>query len=147
MHLLHMVFAAYICLSTIIMLNMLIAMMNSTYSLVSSGHEPTWRIESLRTALWFERKMPLIKRSMFLRFKMYRRVVDDRPRWYIAYIPEQVGLTAPYRDCSPAKTPSLGTKHLQDKVPFPVAGFCIFTRNSKPNQCISVTGLLDSAVM
>ena len=101
MHLLHMVFAAYICLSTIIMLNMLIAMMNSTYSLVSSGHEPTWRIESLRTALWFERKMPLIKRSMFLRFKMYRRVVDDRPRWYIAYIPEQVTVLYPNKTPPP----------------------------------------------
>jgi len=90
MHLLHTVFAAYICLSTIIMLNMLIAMMNSTYSLVCSSHAPAWRIESLRTALWFERKMPLIKRSLFLRFKMYRQVVDDRPRWYISYVPEQV---------------------------------------------------------
>ena len=86
----HLVFAAYLCLTTIIMLNMLIAMMNSTYSLVSSTRAATWRIESLRTALWFERRMPLIKRSLFLRFKTYRRVVDDRPRWYIAYNPEQV---------------------------------------------------------
>jgi len=85
-----MVFAAYLCVSAIIMLNLLIAMMNSTYSLVSSTRATTWRIESLRTALWFERKMPLIKRSMFLRFKIYRRLVDDRPRWYIAYTPEQV---------------------------------------------------------
>ena len=89
-HVLHMVFAAYLCLSTIIMLNMLIAMMNSTYSLVSSTRATAWRIESLRTALWFERKMPLLKRSMFLRFKTYRQVVDDRPRWYIAYTSEQV---------------------------------------------------------
>jgi len=72
------------------MLNMLIAMMNSTYSLVSSTRATTWRIESLRTALWFERKMPLLKNSLFLRFKTYRRVVDDRPHWYIDYIPEQV---------------------------------------------------------
>lgn len=87
---LHMVFAAYLCLSAIIMLNMLIAMMNSTYSLVTGTRATAWRIESLRTALWFERKMPLLKRSMFLRFKTYRRVVDDRPRWYIDYTPEQV---------------------------------------------------------
>ena len=86
---LQMVFAAYLCLSTIIMLNMLIAMMNSTYSLVSSTRASTWRVESLRTALWFERKMPLLKSSVFLRFKTYRRVVDDRPRWYIDYTPEQ----------------------------------------------------------
>jgi len=85
-----MAFAGYICLSTIIMLNMLIAMMNSTYSLVCSAPAPAWHIESLRTALWFERKMPLIKRSLFLRFKTYRRVVDGRPRWYITYFPEQV---------------------------------------------------------
>jgi len=90
MHLLHAVFAAYLCLSTIIMLNMLIAMMNSTYSLVCSTPAPAWRIESLRTALWFERKMPILKRSMFLRFKMYRQVVDDRPRCYITYVSEQV---------------------------------------------------------
>jgi len=72
------------------MLNMLIAMMNSTYSLVSSTRATTWRIESLRTALWCERKMPLLKRSLFLHFKTYRQVVDDRPRWYISYIPEPV---------------------------------------------------------
>jgi len=90
MHLIHAVFAAYLCLSTIIMLNMLIAMMNTTYSLVSSTRASTWRIESLRTALWFERKMPLLKSSLFLRFKTQRRTVDNRPRWYIAYTPEQV---------------------------------------------------------
>jgi len=89
-HLIHAVFAAYLCISTIIMLNMLIAMMNSTYSLVSSTRATTWRIESLRTALWFERKMPLLKSSLFLRFKTYKLVIDNRPRWYIAYTPEQV---------------------------------------------------------
>ena len=93
-HLLHMVFAAYLCLSTIIMLNMLIAMMNSTYSMVVATHAATWRIESLRTALWFERKVPFLKQSMFLRFKTYRNEVDHKPRWYIDYTLEQVNLSA-----------------------------------------------------
>ena len=90
-HLLHVVFAAYLCLSSIIMLNLLIAMMNTTYSMVSSTRATAWRVESLRKALWYERQIPLLKTSMFLRFQKYSRtVVDDRPRWCIAYTSEKV---------------------------------------------------------
>jgi hypothetical protein len=92
-HLLHVVFAGYLCLSTIILLNMLIAMMNSTYSMVRSTRATTWRVESLRSALWVERKLPFLKRSLFLHFDTQRRVVDDRPRWYIAYTAERVDHT------------------------------------------------------
>ena len=109
-HLLHVVFAGYLCLSSIIMLNLLIAMMNTTYSMVSSTRATAWRVESLRTALWFERKMPLLKSSMFLRFKTRRRVVDDRPRWYITYIPEQVTSYTMHAD---VRTPCVDYKFIQ----------------------------------
>jgi hypothetical protein len=89
-HLLHIVFAGYICLSTIILLNMLIAMMNSTYSAVRSTKATTWRVESLRTALWVERKVPLLKRSLFIHFNTQRQMADDGPHWFISYTPEQI---------------------------------------------------------
>jgi hypothetical protein len=90
-HLLHIVFAGYICTSTIILLNMLIAMMNSTYSAISSKRTTSWRIESLRTALWVERKLPFMKRSMFVRFDTTLNHDFNEARWYIKFTTEQVG--------------------------------------------------------
>ena len=89
-HLLHIVFAGYVCTSTIILLNMLIAMMNSTYSAISSLRPADWRLESLRTALWLERTLPCIQRSVFVRFPVTKTHDCDRPRWFIKLATDQV---------------------------------------------------------
>jgi hypothetical protein len=88
-HLLHIVFAGYLCISTIILLNMLIAMMNTTYSEVSLERATAWRIESLRTALWVERTIPICKHSVFIRLPTHSAKVGDRQHWFIKYTPDQ----------------------------------------------------------
>ena len=78
--------SVYSILSTVVLMNMLIAMMNSTYSDVSSMKSAAWRLESLRMALWLERHFPLRK----LKFLTLKGTINDssQNRWYMKYNPE-----------------------------------------------------------
>ncbi|WAR05193.1 SECG-like protein [Mya arenaria] len=52
----------YIILSTIILLNLLIAMMSDSYSMILAENEVTWRIESINLGLDIETSMPFVRK-------------------------------------------------------------------------------------
>ena len=82
--------AAYSILSTVVLMNMLIAMMNSTYSEVKSNRSTAWRIESLRMALWFQCHVPLFQ---VLHLVKVPTMFDHKQnRWYLVHEPEKVEL-------------------------------------------------------
>lgn len=74
--------AAYSVLSTVVLMNMLIAMMNSTYSDIRNNKSTAWRIESLKIALWFEQKIPFLRRWNLLGFSTKHDYEQDR--WYLS---------------------------------------------------------------
>ena len=57
-----LLYLAYLIMATIILLNLLIAMMSDTYMEIKLREGTTWRIGSVRLALQIERKMPFLKK-------------------------------------------------------------------------------------
>ena len=78
--------AAYSVLSTVVLMNMLIAMMNSTYSDIRNNKSTAWRIESLKIALWFEQKIPFLRRWNLLGFSA--KLDYEQDRWYLSKVTE-----------------------------------------------------------
>ncbi len=56
------IYLGYMILGTIILLNLLIAMLSDTYNDIKSKEGTTWRVGSVRLALRIERSMPCIRR-------------------------------------------------------------------------------------
>ncbi|ESO10535.1 hypothetical protein HELRODRAFT_167034 [Helobdella robusta] len=79
------VYATYSILSSVVLMNMLIAMMNSTYSDVKSVRSTAWRFESLRMALWIERNFKLVRKLRLIRFKA--RFDKWQNRWFLKRTP------------------------------------------------------------
>lgn len=69
----------YIILSTIILLNLLIAMMNDSYSMILQENQVTWRIESVSMGVEIESTFPIAK--TFPRLKMQHGELG-RLTWY-----------------------------------------------------------------
>jgi len=46
----------------------------------------TWRVESLRMALWMERHVPFFGQFKFLKFKAKQDTTQNR--WYLKYHPD-----------------------------------------------------------
>ena len=61
---LRLVYLIYIILATIILLNLLIAMMSDTYNEVKSREGTTWRVGSIGMAVRIERSLPLVSRML-----------------------------------------------------------------------------------
>lgn len=66
-HALRVVFSIYLCLSIIVLLNMLIAMMNNRYANVIDIKETLWFIETLNCIAWICRLMPYVRDCLFKR--------------------------------------------------------------------------------
>ena len=60
------VYIVYIVLTTIILLNLLIAMMTDSYAEVKAREGTTWRVGSIRLAIQLERAMPFIPKFFIL---------------------------------------------------------------------------------
>ena len=75
------VYATYSILSSVVLMNMLIAMMNSTYSDVKSVRSTAWRFESLRMALWIERNFRFVRKLRLIRFKA--KFDKFQNRWFL----------------------------------------------------------------
>ena len=60
----------YMVLGTVILLNLLIAMMNDSYSMILSQNKTAWRIDSVRLGLEIENSFPASK--MFSKVKLHR---------------------------------------------------------------------------
>lgn len=61
---LRVTYLVYIILSTIILLNLLIAMMSDTYNDIKSREGTTWRVGSIGMAIRIERSLPLLARML-----------------------------------------------------------------------------------
>ena len=81
------VYATYSILSSVVLMNMLIAMMNSTYSDVKSVRLTAWRLESLRMAVWLDTNFSIISRLRLIRFKA--RFDKWQNRWYMEKVPDK----------------------------------------------------------
>ena len=83
------VYATYSILSSVVLMNMLIAMMNSTYSDVKSVRLTSWRFESLRMAVWAEKNFLLVGKLKLIRFKA--KFDRWQNRWFMKKISEKSG--------------------------------------------------------
>ncbi len=83
------VYIFYIVLTTIILLNLLIAMMTDSYAAVKAREGTTWRVGSIQLAIQLERAMPFIpKFFIFIGIKKNPVTFDvDTKRW-LMHIPE-----------------------------------------------------------
>ena len=80
--------AAYSILSSVVLMNMLIAMMNSTYSDAKSNRSTAWRIKSLKMVLWFLNHVPLFRVLHLVRVPT---MFDHKQnRWYLVHEPEKL---------------------------------------------------------
>lgn len=87
------VYATYSILSSVVLMNMLIAMMNSTYSDVKSVRLTAWRFESLRMAVWVERKFMIIGKLKLIRFKA--KFDKCQNRWFMMNFPDKAQVSYP----------------------------------------------------
>ena len=80
-----LVYVVYIILTTIILLNLLVAMMTDSYADVTSNEGTTWRVNSVRLALQIEKSMPFLpKLFRFLGIKKMPISYDlDEQRWFM----------------------------------------------------------------
>lgn len=83
-------YIVYVCLSTIILFNFLIAMMNDTYQSILQHHQIRWRLDSVRVGIDMEKIMPSVT-NLFSQFTVKKRQVPGisdqnemtRTRWYL----------------------------------------------------------------
>lgn len=68
-------------LGTILLLNLLIAMMNDSYSSILNQHSVTWRIESVQLGVDIEKSFPWSTR-MFSRIKFTKNKKNNKPKPY-----------------------------------------------------------------
>ncbi|XP_060084221.1 uncharacterized protein LOC132563479 [Ylistrum balloti] len=80
------IYLIYILLSTIVLLNLLIAMMNDSYSDILQNQKVSWRVESIQIALGVEHLFPWFP-SIFGRIKIKKELhgekFAERERWYL----------------------------------------------------------------
>jgi len=69
------IYIVYIVISSIILINLLVAMMNDSYSGIKANEGSTWKVNSLQLALRFEKTMPLL-------LKLLRGTVRHDPIFY-----------------------------------------------------------------
>ena len=85
-------YLAYVILSTIILLNLLIAMMSDTYNGIKSREGTTWRVGSVRLALQLERSVSFLPR-FFQLIGVIRnnvRLDPEKERWMLVLRKHQV---------------------------------------------------------
>ena len=123
------VYLFYIIMSTIIMLNLLIAMMSDTYNAIKSREGQTWRVASVRMALHIEKSLPWVPRSLKVLKLVKSKITYNEAtgRWMLP-VPKVGNSTSlvggiDYVCCSPinAAKPSLifhASCRLGDKVVF-----------------------------
>lgn len=84
------IYIVYILLSTIILLNLLIAMMNDSYSDILRHQKVTWRVESVQIGIGIENMFPWFP-GLFGRIYIQRERIgignkiddDEEERWYL----------------------------------------------------------------
>ncbi|XP_069117888.1 transient receptor potential cation channel subfamily A member 1-like [Argopecten irradians] len=81
------IYLIYILLSTIVLLNLLIAMMNDSYSDILEHQQVNWRVESIQIAIGVEHLFPWFP-SVFGRTKIRKELhgggkLAERERWYL----------------------------------------------------------------
>ncbi|XP_070174105.1 transient receptor potential cation channel subfamily A member 1-like [Littorina saxatilis] len=74
-------YLVYMVLGTILLLNLLIAMMNDSYSSILNQHSVTWRIESVQLGVDIEKSFPWSTR-MFSRIKFTKNKKNNKPKPY-----------------------------------------------------------------
>lgn len=89
---LRVVYLAYIVLSTIIMLNLLIAMMSDSYNQVRSREGTTWRVASVRMALRLDNSLPFVSKILeALKLSRPKFHFDkSRGRWILPVAKENI---------------------------------------------------------
>ncbi|XP_053372667.1 uncharacterized protein LOC123561014 [Mercenaria mercenaria] len=108
----------YIILATIVLLNLLIAMMNDSYSMILKENQITWRIESVSLGVDIESNFPASK--VFSRVKITRgelgQTVSSVPseRWYISMTEDSYNQFMRDSDRKYSKSTDAVTKRLED---------------------------------
>ncbi|CAD5116603.1 DgyrCDS5478 [Dimorphilus gyrociliatus] len=85
------VYVLYITLSTIILLNLLIAMMNDSYAAVKGKEGTTWRVGSIRMALKLEASLPCLP-YIFGKLRRGKQLKFDKQvnRWLLSVPKKQL---------------------------------------------------------
>lgn len=85
------VYVLYITLSTIILLNLLIAMMNDSYAAVKGKEGTTWRVGSIRMALQLEASLPCLP-YIFGKLRSRKQLKWDKQvnRWLLTVPKKQL---------------------------------------------------------
>ena len=82
-------YLVYITLTTIILLNLVIAMMTDSYAEVKAREGKTWRVSSIKLALQIERTFPIIPKLFhILRFNVDSMKYNDETKRWIMVVPK-----------------------------------------------------------
>lgn len=84
------IYMIYVVLSTIILLNLLIAMMNDSYQDILQQNQVTWRVDSVRLGLAIEKRFPILS-CFFSKTLFYceDKACGALSRWYITLPPQE----------------------------------------------------------
>ena len=87
-----LVYVVYMIMSTILLLNLLIAMMNDSYQSIQTKHETTWRVGAVKLGLEWEKMLPAIARRFNSgSMQMVRQAFTDRTEyWWMLGVPLSV---------------------------------------------------------
>ncbi|KAK2157997.1 hypothetical protein LSH36_179g04076 [Paralvinella palmiformis] len=80
-----LVYLFYMILATVIMLNLLIAMLSDTYNAIKRKEGSTWRVNSLRMALGIEKWLPVLKKiaTRMSLLDMMTELDSEAERWFM----------------------------------------------------------------
>ena len=80
------VYIFYICMATIILINLLIAMMNDSYTNVNSAQGQIWRVGSIQLALQIDRSVPILPK-LLRKLKLKSKMIEydkKKSRWLLS---------------------------------------------------------------